>query len=63
MYLPESQKRELDRIYGTLKVAYEYEFDEEFEKNRHFFPLVVKHGFEALDSADARTVDSLLRDL
>ncbi|MFC6838468.1 hypothetical protein [Halomarina ordinaria] len=63
MYLPDAQKRELDRVYGTLKVAYEYEYDREFEKNRHFFPLVVKHGFETLDGADANRIASLLDDL
>ncbi|MWG33152.1 hypothetical protein [Halomarina oriensis] len=63
MYLPEAQKRELQRVYGTLKVAYEYEFDEEFEKNRHFFPAVVRHGLETLDGMDATEVRDVVDDL
>ncbi|MFC5973848.1 hypothetical protein ACFPYI_21200 [Halomarina salina] len=63
MYLPESQKRELQRVYGTLKVQYEYEYDEEFEKNRHFFPAVVRHGLETLDGMDAADVRAVVDDL
>lgn len=60
MYLPEWQKKELDRVYGLLKAQYEYEFDADFEKNRHFFPLVVRHGLETLDGASAADVDEYL---
>lgn len=60
MYLPQSQKKELDRLYNILKAEYEYEFDEEFEKNRHFFPLVVQHGLDGLDSLDASEIKDRL---
>ena len=63
MYLPESQKRELERVYGTLKVQYEYKYDEEFEKNRHFFPAVVRHGLETLDGMDAAEVRDVVANL
>jgi hypothetical protein len=53
MYLPKSQKKELERLYNVLKAEYEYEYDEEFEKNRQFYPLVVQYGFESLDGLDA----------
>jgi len=53
MYLPESQKKEVQRLYNVLKAEYEYEFDEEFEKNRHFYPLLVQFGLDRLDSLDA----------
>ena len=56
MYLPQSQKKELERLYNMLKAEYEYEFDEEFEKNRAFYPLVVKYGFESLDGLDASEI-------
>jgi hypothetical protein len=60
MYLPQSQKKELERLYNVLKAEYEYEYDEQFEKNRAFYPLVVKYGFESLDSMDISEVrDSL----
>lgn len=63
MYLPQTQKREMDRVYGLLKTQYEYEFDENFEKNRHFFPLVVKCGLEELNGADALAIRERLDSL
>jgi hypothetical protein len=53
MYLPEGQKKELERLYNVLKAEYEYEYDTDFEKNRHFYPLVVQYGLERLDGLDA----------
>jgi hypothetical protein len=53
MYLPESQERELKRLYNVLKAEYEYEYDEDFEKNRHFYPLLIQHGLDGLESLDA----------
>lgn len=53
MYLPESQTKDLRRLYNVLKAEYEFKYDAEFEKNRHFYPLVVQFGLENLDSMDA----------
>jgi hypothetical protein len=53
MYLRPSQKRELDKLYKLLSAEYEYEFDEDFEKNRHFYPLVIEHGIGELDGLEA----------
>lgn len=53
MYLPESQEREIKRLYSVLKAEYEYEYDEDFEKNRHFYPLLIQYGLESLDGLDA----------
>jgi hypothetical protein len=63
MYLPQSQKKELERLYNMLKAEYEYEYDEEFEKNRAFYPLVVKYGFECLDGLDASEIRERLDSL
>ncbi|SEP07464.1 hypothetical protein SAMN04487948_1132 [Halogranum amylolyticum] len=63
MYLPQSQKREIERTYGLLKADYEYEFGEDFEKNRHFFPLLIQHGLDGLEGLDASEVRELLNDL
>lgn len=63
MYLPRQQKKELERTYNLLKAEYEFEYDEEFEKNRHFFPLVVRHGLDTLAGADAEDVPDLLEDV
>ena len=63
MYLPEWQKREIERVYGLLSTEYEYRFDEEFEKNRHFYPLLVTHGLDELDGLDAEAVRDRLATL
>jgi hypothetical protein len=60
MYLPESQQRELSRLYNVLKAEYEYEYDTEFEKNRHFYPLVIEHGIDSLDGLDALDIKTKL---
>lgn len=56
MYLPKDQKKEVERLYNVLKAEYEYEYDEDFEKNRHYYPLVVQYGLESLDSFDASDI-------
>jgi len=60
MYLTESQKKEIDHLYNVLKTDFEYEYDIEFEKNRHFFPLVVQYGLEDLDKLDASDIKNRL---
>lgn len=52
MYLPEEQRGELNFRYKELNLTYERSFGEELEKNRHFYPLVVQAGLEALDGLD-----------
>lgn len=57
MYLPKGQKKDVERLYNVLKAEYEYEYDDEnFEKNRHFYPLVVQYGLESLDGLDASDI-------
>jgi hypothetical protein len=63
MYLPQSQKKELERLYNMLKAEYEYEYDDEFEKNRAFYPLVVQYGLEGLESLDASEIRERLDSL
>jgi len=63
MYLPKSQKKDLERLYNILKAEYEYEYDEEFEKNRAFYPLVVKYGLESLEGLDASEIRERLDSL
>ncbi len=63
MYLPKSQTRSLSRVYNVLKAEYEYEFDEPFEKNRHFYPLVVRYGLARLEGMDAAAVRDRLEEL
>jgi hypothetical protein len=63
MYLRPSQKRELDKLYKLLSAEYEYEFDEDFEKNRHFYPLVIEHGIAELDGSNAEELRELIEEL
>jgi len=63
MYLPKSQKKDLERLYNILKAEYEYEYDEEFEKNRAFYPLVVKYGLDSLEGLDASDIRERLDSL
>lgn len=56
MYLPDSQLKDLKRLYNVLKAEYEFEYDESFEKNRHFYPLVVQHGLDGLEEMDVSDV-------
>lgn len=60
MYIPESQKKEIERLYNILKAEYEYEYDAGFEKNRHFFPLLVQYGLDGLDGLDASEIQERL---
>ena len=62
MYLPHSIRRDLDRSYSMLKAEYEYEYQEGFEKNRHFYPLVVSLGLEAVEELDPEDVRAHLAD-
>ena len=62
MYLPETQVKRLRRQYNVLKAEYEFEYDEEFEKNRHFYPLVVRYGLERLDELDTAQIRDRLEE-
>jgi len=63
MYLPETQAKDLRRLYNVLKAEYEFKYDDEFEKNRHFYPLVVQYGLEELDNVDASEIRTRLEEI
>lgn len=63
MYLPESQTKNLRRLYNVLKAEYEYKYDEEFQKNRHFYPLVIEYGLDGLDGLDASEIQTRLQEI
>lgn len=60
MYVPKSQKKEIQRRYNVLKAEYEYEFETSFEKNRHFYPLLIQYGLDSLDGLDATEIQDRL---
>ncbi|MFH5802271.1 hypothetical protein [Haladaptatus sp. CMAA 1911] len=61
MYLPEKQRSELNFRYKELNLAYERAVGDELEKNRHFYPLVVQAGLEALDGMDGESLRECVR--
>ncbi len=63
MYIPASQKKDLQRQYNLLKAEYEFEFETSFEKNRHFYPLLVQYGLDGLDGLDAMEIRDRLNSL
>ena len=63
MYLPRQQKKEIERLYNVLTAEYEYEFDREFEKNRHFYPLLIQYGLDGLEGLDASEIQTRLDEL
>ena len=63
MYLPDTQVQQLRRQYNVIKAEYEFEYGEEFEKNRHFYPLVVQYGLDRLDGLDVSEIRALLEEL
>jgi hypothetical protein len=63
MYLPKQQSKELERRYKLMSAEYEFEFDESFEKNRHFFPLIIQYGLDDLEGLDAAEIRDRIRQL
>jgi hypothetical protein len=46
MYLPEETRRELDVRFDELNARYKREYGESLEKNRDYYPAVVRAGLE-----------------
>lgn len=62
MYLPESQKDRMKRQYNYLKADYEIEFEDDLEKNRHFYPLVAECGLDSLEDMSPSDVRETLNE-
>jgi hypothetical protein len=66
MYLPEGQQKRLKREFRLLQADWEVEFQGErgeLEKNRHYFPLVLKYGLDRVSEWDVQTVKNRLDDM
>jgi hypothetical protein len=46
MYLPEETRQELDVRFDELNARYKREYGESLEKNRDYYPAVVRAGLE-----------------
>lgn len=62
-YLSPEQYKEVDHVYNKLKTDFEYEYDQTFLKNQHYYALVVKYGLDSLENLDAHEIYDLLADL
>ena len=63
MYLPEEQKSEINLAFKRANLEYEEETGEELEKNRHFYPLLIKEGLDGLDGLDGKAIKDCLDEL
>ena len=52
MYLPEEVHEELDIRFDELNAKHKRAHGEKLEKNRHYYPAVVKAGLEGSDLED-----------
>ena len=57
MYLPEDLHSRLDLRFDEVKLEHKRECGEEIEKNRHFYPALIKAGLEG------KTVEEVLDDI
>jgi hypothetical protein len=60
MHLPKDQHKRLHHLYTRMKAEYEYEYDDDFEMNRQYFPLVLRYG---LDQFEEQSAEEIRRDL
>ncbi|EMA46619.1 hypothetical protein C448_05938 [Halococcus morrhuae DSM 1307] len=52
MYLPEDLHTELDIRFDELNARYKREHDQPLEKNRDYYPAVIKASLEGKDVKD-----------
>lgn len=52
MYLPEETRQELDIRFDELNARYKREHGEPLEKNRDYYPAVIRAGLEGTDVED-----------
>jgi hypothetical protein len=60
MHLPKDQYKRLHHLYTRMKADYEYEYDEDFEMNRQYFPVVLRYG---LDQFEEQSAEEIRREL
>jgi hypothetical protein len=63
IYIPDSVLDEMEDTYLESQLKLRKAGQDEFKKNRHFYPLLVQFGVEALSDADAEEIQSRLSEL
>lgn len=63
IYIPDNILDDLEDTYLESQLKLRKAGQDEFKKNRHFYPLLVQFGLEALADADAEEIQTRLSDL
>lgn len=63
IYIPDSVLDEMEDTYLESQLKLRKAGQDEFKKNRHFYPLLVQFGVEALSEADAEEIQARLSEL
>ena len=63
IYIPDDILNEMEDIYLESQLTLRKAGQDEFKKNRHFYPLLVQFGVEALSEADAEEIQGRLSEL
>ncbi|WP_430506183.1 hypothetical protein [Haloparvum sp. PAK95] len=63
IYIPDGVLDEMEDTYLESQLKLRKAGQDEFKKNRHFYPLLVQFGVEALSEADAEEIQSRLSEL
>lgn len=63
IYIPDDVLDEMEDTYLESQLTLRKAGQDEFKKNRHFYPLLVQMGTEALAEADADEIQTRLAEL
>jgi hypothetical protein len=63
IYIPDSILGDLEDTYLESQLKLRKAGRDEFKKNRHFYPLLVQFGLEALSDADVDDIQARLSDI
>ena len=63
IYIPDDVLDEMEDTYLESQLKLRKAGQDEFKKNRHFYPLLVQFGVEALSDADAEEIRARLSEL
>ncbi|WP_096396413.1 hypothetical protein [Halorubrum trapanicum] len=63
IYIPDDVLDEMEDTYLESQLKLRKAGQDEFKKNRHFYPLLVQFGVEALSDADAEEIKARLSEL
>ena len=63
IYIPDDVLDEMEDTYLESQLKLRKAGQDEFKKNRHFYPLLVQFGVEALSEEDAEEIQARLSEL